>query len=288
MKISFTALISALCIFSIQIFPFTYSGGHDSLLFDGGSDVRIINPVNVSGDCKILVTYTVGTVEGTRYISEVFEICGQVDTSLKTERTTKLEKNNVLKSGEELSTGPDGYAEIEFYDGSVIRMAPNTKIKILPEFCDQRTVIEQITGKIWNKVKKIASPDSKYEVKTDRNGCGVRGTEFTFEKNGEKEIIKVYEGKVEVYPPRDAGEVEDAGKQMEKLAKDYQEGKVTLEEFTKKASELQQQMISGANDLNKSVMVDAGYMTTVENKITEPTAIPSDDDKWFEDRNFKK
>ena len=67
--------------------------------------------------------------------------------------------------------------------------------------CDRRTLVEQVTGKLWINVKKLLG-SQKYEVKTERNGGGVRGTIFSIEITNDEEIIKVYEGSFEVYPPK--------------------------------------------------------------------------------------
>ncbi|MEO8513388.1 MAG: FecR family protein [Ignavibacteria bacterium] len=261
-----------------------YSGEHDSLLFDGGSSVTAI-PTNIAGDCKIMVTYVYGTVEGTFYKTEVYEICGEVDTSVTT-KTGQLEKNNVLKLGEEITTGDNSNLELEFWDGSTIKMGPNSKIKISGDMCDRRTLIEQTTGKVWTKVKKLLG-GQKYEVKTDRNGGGVRGTEFSIEITGDEEIIRVFEGSFEVHPPSKGLTSSNDAKNFEQATKDYQTGKITMEEYIKITQEFQKG-IGQMEENMKSKMCEAGYMVHVTDKISDPIPIGSTGNDWFDDVNFKK
>ncbi len=290
-------ILTAVLFFSISIFSQNathsfhtnssagyFGGGHDSLLFDGGSSVTAI-PTDITGDCKIMVTYAYGLVEGTFYKTEIFDICGEVDTSVTTKQG-KLEKNNVLKLGEEITTGDNSNLELEFWDGSTIRMGPNSKIKISGDMCDRRTLIEQTTGKVWNKVKKLLG-SQKYEVKTDRNGGGVRGTVFSIEITGDEEIIKVYEGSFEVHPPMKSITSTGDAKDFEQATKDYQEGKISMEEYMKKMQDYQKG-IGKMEEKMKSKMCEAGFMVKVTDKISDPVPVESPGNDWFDDVNFKK
>ncbi|MFZ1459168.1 MAG: hypothetical protein WAU38_00090 [Ignavibacteria bacterium] len=72
------------------------------------------------------------------------------------------------------------------------------------------------------------------------------------------------------------------------LTEDYENGKITMEEYMKKSQEYLALMQGKATDMRKSVMEEAGFMVTAADKISEPESIPADDDKWFEDSKFYK
>ncbi|HJY63359.1 MAG TPA: FecR family protein, partial [Ignavibacteria bacterium] len=206
-------------------------GMHDSLLFDGGNEITTL-PISRAGDCYIRVIYAHGTAEGTYYVTKTYEVCGEWDTSTTTEKG-KLSPMNELKLGEEITTGDNSSLELKFWDGSLLRMGPNSKIKISGDMCDRRTLVEQVTGKLWINVKKLLG-SQKYEVKTERNGGGVRGTIFSIEITNDEEIIRVYEGSFEVYPPKKSITF-DA--EFEKLTKDFEEGKISGQEYAQKSQE---------------------------------------------------
>lgn len=290
MAIFIFALVFSLTFFtgrdtfsSTQVYDHAGGNGHDSLLFDGANDFKTIP--SADSKCRIMVTYAYGSAEGTFYKTEIYDICGEVDTSEVTKKG-ELVKNNELKEGEDITTGDNSYLELEFWDGSQIRMGPNSKVKITGDMCDRRNLIEQTAGKVWHSVKKLLG-SQKYEVKTERNGGGVRGTKFSFEITKDEEIIKVFEGSFEVNPPRNFDKMGKDSKEMEQLTKDYQAGKLTVQEYSDKMQVYMKNM-NDEGDKLKSTICEAGYMVKVTDKVSVPELIGADDDKWFEDSNFYK
>lgn len=266
---------------------YAFNSDNDSLLFDGTVGNKISQTNGNSLSCNILVTYSNGTTSGTKMIKEEFEICGQKEVINRTE-AGQLKKGDILKIGDEISTGPDGNLEIEFYDGSIMRLGPNSSVKIIEDWCTTNYLkILMKAGVFWTKVKKLLG-GGKFEVTTERNGGGVRGTEFTFEITNEKEIIKVYEGEFEVYPVKNTGEMEEMNSEIQKLTKEYQEGKITMQEYMQKVNEYTDKLSKVSENATKSVFVKGGNMVTVTNVISQPESIPSDDNKWFEDSKFFK
>ena len=256
----------------------------DSLLFDGNYN-SVNKPANNSDDCKIRVIYAIGTVEGTRYVTEIYTICGKVDTSVNTKKGL-VQTGDKLKFGEEITTGDNSRLNIELYDGSEIRMGPNSKVTISEDMCDQRTYVEQAGGYLWYKVKKLLS-EQKYEVKTGVAYTGVRGTEFSIEVKDNENIIKVYEGSLEVSPPQNISKKENYAKEMEKLTNDYNAGKITTEEFAKKSQEIMKKNDFNVEDM-KHKMVTTGYVVRVTDKISEPESFDVNENRWFDDANFIK
>ncbi|MBK7160950.1 MAG: hypothetical protein IPH77_21000 [Ignavibacteria bacterium] len=70
------------------------------------------------------------------------------------------------------------------------------------------------------------------------------------------------------------------------LTEDYENGKITMEEYMKKSQEYLALMQGKATDMRKSVMEEAGFMVTAADKISEPESIPADDDKCLKIVNF--
>lgn len=284
-------LAASLALISLSVYsqanPQTgyYSVIHDSLLFDGSGEVTTM-PTKRAGDCYIRVIYAHGLTEGTYYVTKTYEVCGEWDTMHTTEKG-KLTPMNELKIGEEITTGENSALELKMYDGSYIRMGPNSKIKITGNMCESQTFVH-VMGKIWTKVKKIMGK-AKYEVRTERTCVCVRGTEFSVETTEESEIIRVYEGSVSFSQSSDEyiNAVKSKSEQMEQINKDYQNGKISLEEFTKKMGELMQ-VVSETSP--QGVTINAGYESRITgtDKPTEPVTFETTGSEWFDDVNFKK
>jgi len=255
----------------------------DSLLYDG--HFGRLKPANNSDDCKIRVIYAIGTVEGIRYVTKVFNICGKVDTGLAAEKGLVQTGDN-LKFGEEITTGDNSRLNIELYDGSEIRMGPNSKVTISEEMCDQRTMVEQAAGYLYYKVQKLLK-DQKYEVKTGIAYSGVRGTQFSIEVNNNEVIIRVFEGAFEVYALPNKSSKENFAKEMEQLTNDYNAGKITTEEFAKKSQDIIKNNNFSVEDM-KNTMVTAGFMVRITDKISEPVSFDVNENRWFDDANFIK
>jgi hypothetical protein len=257
-----------------------YSGGHDSLLYDGATA-----PTDITEDCYVRVIYTKGTTSGTYHVTKTYQICGKTETSKETE-TGKLSPMNELKLGEEISTGDDGALEMQFFDGSRLRMGPNSKITITGNMCESQTLVH-MAGKVWTKVKKLLG-SQKYEIKTMNYWAGVRGTEFSVETNGSEVITRVFEGSVEIKSTASAEskDTESSAKDMQKLTEDFQAGKITMDEYMKKAQEFQSKMNKVGEDVGGK-MCEAGYMITVSGNVGDPVPVEKSSSNWFDDENFK-
>lgn len=284
-----TKIIVAVLFILIAVKSHSFGGGHDSLLFDGAQEIRIIQS-NFDDECNIKVTKVSGVVVGTRKIKEIYSTCGVFDTTIRTESAAQLKVDNIIVKREEIRTGEDGYIKLELPDGSVIVLGPNSSIYIDEEMCEYansyRTSIRIMAGKLWTKVKKLIG-GGKFEVSTERGGgIGVRGTELSVETSPERDIVKVYEGSVEVSKNMDAKSVEQVGYDAEKLTKDYEEGKITMEEMSRRMMEMGEKS-KEISDKMKPVIVEAGFMVTVTDKPGTPEALPTGETKWFEDPRIK-
>lgn len=278
-------ILVLLLLFFTSLNIYSFGGGHDSLLFDD-SGVKITAPY--SNECKVKVVQVSGLVIGSVKIMELLQACGdEVDTVYRTLNGEQLKVGFDIVENEEIRTGEDGFVKLELADGSVMVVGPNSSLMFTENLCKEtKTLVKLINGSIWTKVKKLLG-GGKFEVSTERNGGGVRGTEFSVEVFPDKEVIKVYEGSFEVYPLKKHTELENSGKEMEQLQKDYESGKLTMEEFAAKVTEFSTRMSKLSDEVTKSTMVEAGYMVTVTDKIGAPEPIPAGETKWFEDPRIK-
>lgn len=117
----------------------------------------------------------------------------------------KLSKNAVVK------VGAKSRIEIRFPDGTVMRLAEKSSLKMNDVWYDKQTegkkvLVNLSIGRLWAKVKKLATPDSSVIVETSNAVAGVRGT--TYRVNVEEDasaMVKVYDGTVYVAnPPKEA------------------------------------------------------------------------------------
>ena len=196
-----------------------------------------------------------------------------------------MTKPGEIPLGSEITTGPDSYAEIELWDGGLIRIAPNSTVKISGDFCDKRTLIQKAGSKVWHKIKNLLGGGG-YESVTERCAVGVRGTEFEIYGDKNLTTVKVYEGKVEVTPLINEDANKLVLKSYEKLMEDMQSGKISMEEYTEKITAMND--ILEGNRQFPVVMIEAGYMTDVTFEVSEIKTIPSDNYKWFEDPKFNR
>ncbi len=256
----------------------------DSLLFDGNYN-SIYKTADNSADCKITVTYSFGTVNGTKLITKIYDVCGEIDTGLSAKKS-EIHTGDFIKYGEELTTGDNSSVDIELWDGSEVKLGPNSSVVIEDYMCEGNVLVQLKNGTMWNKVKRLLG-GNKYNVKTQRNGGGVRGTEFTFEVKNDEEIIKVYEGTFEVYAPKMKNDNKSSAKEIEQLTNDFKAGKITKEEYQAKINEFLQNTNKKIDEMTNK-MVDAGYMVKVTDVISDIMPIESNDYRWFDDVNFKK
>lgn len=119
-------------------------------MFDG-SDKEFSTPRNA--DCEVNVRFVMPSVEATRYITKTYQVCGGFDTARLGEKGIVV-RGDVLVPGEEIVTGPDGNIVIELEDGSVIKLAPNSKVVVARDWCTSDSKVEKFFGKMWTKVKK--------------------------------------------------------------------------------------------------------------------------------------
>jgi len=90
-----------------------------------------------------------------------------------------------LVAGTRVKTAEDSHALLTFFEGSTIKLEPNTNVEIqqveYTEGQSTRIVLKQWLGRTWSRVVKMADPGSHYEIETPSATALVRGTLFSTE-----------------------------------------------------------------------------------------------------------
>ena len=122
-----------------------------------------------------------------------------------------LKKGDKLRKEHEVKVAEKSRIELRFPDGTVMRLAAKTNLKMSELAFNKQTDSKNVKvdlskGKLWANVKKLATSDSSVEVKTSNAVAGVRGTVYRVNvEDDHSAMVKVYDGSVYVAnPPRDA------------------------------------------------------------------------------------
>ncbi len=119
----------------------------------------------------------------------------------------RIKKGDKLTKDREVKVGEKSRAELRFPDNTVMRLAEKSTFKLSEISYDKKTGAKNFKvalslGKMWAKVKKLATPDSAVEVKTVNAVAGVRGTVYRVDVEEDKSaMVKVYDGSVYVTSP---------------------------------------------------------------------------------------
>lgn len=150
---------------------------------------------------------TVTRLEGN---ASVFPKGGKAGTSLK--------RNDKIMKGQEVKVGDKSRIELKYPDGTVMRFAERSTIKIDDITFDSKAQSKKVKvdlggGKLWANVKKLVTSDSKVEVKMVNAVAGVRGTVYRVNVDEDNSaMVKVYDGSVTV-----AGVPKEAAKSSEQF-----------------------------------------------------------------------
>jgi hypothetical protein len=166
-----------------------------------------------------------------------------------------LHKGDRLKKDDEVKVAEKSRLEILFPDGTVMRLAEKSSLKMneltFNKETDQKKVNVGLSiGKLWAKVKKLKTADSAVEVKTANAVAGVRGTVYRVNVKADKSaLVKVYDGEVYVAnPPRDATKPIDKTTAPHEVAGPHEVPpayhEVSMEEWTAIVKAMQQISIS--------------------------------------------
>ncbi len=288
LAISFV-LISSSIYSQTKIFTDSYSGGQDSLLFDGANSSFIAT----GNDCKVKVTYVHGIATGSRCVMVIHSVCGVKDSE-EVCKAGKIFTGDKLKAGEKISTGPDGYLTIMLSDGKLINFDKNTSIVINSNYCDNNFKTQVLLEEGILFIDAKPNKDIKGINVTTKYGTAIiEGTEFSYESINESgittDVLKVFDGSVKFQNNLQNREIfksaQDKGAEIKKLNEDYQGGKISLEEFQKKLPELQTEMIDATP--KSAITVNAGFQSKIvgTKNPTAPESFDVNENRWFDDAN---
>ena len=76
-------------------------------------------------------------------------------------------------------------------------------------------------------------------------------------------------------------------RRLQNLESLYKSGKISTEEFAKRSQEIMKNNDFNVEDM-KNIMVTAGYMVRITDKISQPASFEVNENRWFDDANFIK
>ncbi len=166
-----------------------------------------------------------------------------------------LKKGDRLKKDHELKVAEKSRLEIRFPDGTIMRFAAKTHVRMNELAFNRKTDSKNVkvglsVGKLWANVKKLTTSDSAVEVRTSNAVAGVRGTVYRVNVEEDKSaLVKVYDGSVYVAnPPRDSSKPMGGATAPHEVAGPHEVPppyhEVSMEEWTEIVKAMQQISIS--------------------------------------------
>lgn len=110
-----------------------------------------------------------------------------------------LPAGTVVKVGDRLLTGADGFAILGLPDGSTVELRPHTELELLDFTGNAKELLRIWLGKVRIKIRKLIGAPNPYQMYSPVATIGVRGTEFEIKvASDEVTTVRVFEGLVEV------------------------------------------------------------------------------------------
>lgn len=129
---------------------------------------------------------------------------GVVELRQSSDEFSVVDRSAAVEVGAEVRTGAGALAEIEYFDGSLTRIGPNTTYEIveLEQAADRTVIVGKIgLGETFHDVKELTGSGSRFEIQESNAIASVRGTRFAARCLPPLPCgIAVVEGVVEVTP----------------------------------------------------------------------------------------
>ncbi|MEE8372260.1 MAG: FecR family protein, partial [Dehalococcoidia bacterium] len=192
--------------------------------------LRVVFPYGRTKPFAVAMTaYLLIALVGSLFLVDA--ISPQADTSALTSRATlsvlsgdvsiqvagtdawrEADDGMTLQAGARVRTAPESYAILTFFEGSTLRLDPDTdveiqRVDIVGEF-GSVILLKQWVGRTWSRVAKKIDPASSYEIRTPSAYAMVRGTLFEVEVDETATtVVRTTEGLVSVGSEDRDGEV---------------------------------------------------------------------------------
>lgn len=161
--------------------------------------------ISIAIAVMLLTGFSVVSASADDSAAVVTKLDGKASVFTKgSKKGTPLRKNDKLKKGQEVKVDERSRIELKYPDGTIMRFAERSTIKIDDITYDDKTHSKKVKvdlggGKVWANVKKLVTADSKVEVKTVNAVAGVRGTVYRVNVDEDNSAtVKVYDGTVAV------------------------------------------------------------------------------------------
>jgi hypothetical protein len=137
-------------------------------------------------------------------VASIVKTQGKVETAAAgTEEWKHAPVGTALTNGMKIRTGREAEALVQWKQGHILKVFGMSTVTIDRSEMNgdkENTRLDINNGKVFVKAHKLASDDSKFEVKTPTAIAGVRGTEFMVEVSGESSVstITLIQGQLDI------------------------------------------------------------------------------------------
>jgi hypothetical protein len=110
-----------------------------------------------------------------------------------------LDTGDTVRGGQVVVTGPDGYAQLQLSDHSILEVFPNSRLVFRANRFNLRELLELFLGKVRLQIQHLTDGDSPYRVTTPTAVISIRGTVLDVDVGpGQETVVQVETGSVGV------------------------------------------------------------------------------------------
>lgn len=110
-----------------------------------------------------------------------------------------LEAGATVRGGQVIVTGPDGYAQLQLFDHSILEVFPNSRLVFRANRFNLRELLEVFLGRVRLQIQRLTDGDSPYRVTTPTAVISIRGTVLDVDVGpGAETVVQVETGSVGV------------------------------------------------------------------------------------------
>lgn len=148
----------------------------------------------------VAVPQSLPTPEALEYVFD--EVKGTVLVMSGSSQPVTAEEDLVVGQDDRITTGPGSEATLTLNDDTMFHLSENSEVQIA-RLEKQKTGgffsrLSLIKGKVLSEVEKLTQSHSNFEVESGGVICGVRGTGFEVQKDGEEIHTRTFHGLVEM------------------------------------------------------------------------------------------